>query len=111
MDEMTDPAERFVWFGFLLLAGDSPINGKIAITENMGYTDDQLGALLKCDPRIIKSAKIKMIKYEKIAIKDNHVIEILNWGKYQSEYQRQKPYRKDDELQQKVNKKESAPGV
>ena len=26
--EMEDPAERFVWFGFLLLAGDSPSRGR-----------------------------------------------------------------------------------
>jgi len=49
MDEMKDPAERFVWLGFLLLAGDSAYEGKIALTENMGYSDEQLGSMLKCD--------------------------------------------------------------
>jgi hypothetical protein len=108
MDEMTNPAERFIWFGFLLLAGDSPINGKIAITENMGYTDEQLGALLKCDSKIITSAKQKMVKYDKISTAKNNVIEIVNWGKYQSEYQRQKPYREDEKLQPKVTTKSDA---
>ena len=96
MDEMKDPAERFVWFGFLLLAGDSAYEGRIALTEDMGYSDEQLGAMLKCDAVLIKKAKKKMIKYEKIKILKNNIIQILNWSKYQSEYQRQKPYRSDD---------------
>lgn len=91
-----DPAERFIWFGFLLLAGDSPYEGQISITEEIGYTDDQLGSLLKCDPKIIRSAKKKMVKYEKISIDDRGIIQILNWYKYQSEYSRQKKYRSPD---------------
>ncbi len=96
MDEMKDPAERFVWFGILLLAGDSAYEGKIALTEDMGYSDEQLGAMLKCDASLIRKAKKKMIKFEKIKILKNNIIQILNWAKYQSEYQRQKPYRSPD---------------
>lgn len=96
MDEMKDPAERFVWFGILLLAGDSAYEGKIALTEDMGYSDEQLGAMLKCDAILIKKAKKVMIKYDKIKILNNNIIQIVNWKKYQSEYQRQKPYRSDN---------------
>jgi len=96
MDEMQDPAERFVWFGILLLAGDSAYEGKIALTENMGYSDEQLGSMLKCDPILIKRAKKIMVKYDKIKILDNNIIQIVNWKRYQSEYQRQKPYRSAD---------------
>lgn len=96
MDEMKDPGERFLWFAFLLLAGDSPYEGKIALTEDMGYSDEQLGSMLKCDPQLIKRAKKKMVKYDKIKILKNNVIQIVNWKKYQSEYQRQKPYRSED---------------
>lgn len=96
MDEMEDPAERFLWFAFLLLAGDSPYEGKIALTEDMGYSDEQLGSILKCEPSLIKRAKKVMIKYDKIKILNNNIIQIVNWKKYQSEYQRQKPYRSED---------------
>lgn len=95
MDEMKDPAERFIWFAFLLLAGDSPYEGKIALTEDMGYSDEQLGSMLKCDPILIKRAKKKMVKFDKIKILNNNIIQIVNWSKYQSEYQRQKIYRGD----------------
>jgi hypothetical protein len=96
MDEMKDPGERFLWFAFLLLAGDSPYEGKIALTEDMGYTDEQLGSMLKCDPGLIQRAKKVMVKYDKIKVLKNNIIQIVNWKKYQSEYQRQKPYRSDD---------------
>lgn len=98
------PDERFIWFGFLLLAGDSVIDGKISLTENMGYTDEQIAALLKVDNELLRRAKKKMIKFEKIRVLENNVIEIINWKKYQSEYQRQKPYREsyNEKLQEKV---------
>jgi len=96
MDEMKDPGERFLWFAFLLLAGDSPYEGKIALTEDMGYSDEQLGSMLKCDPQLVKKAKRVMVKYDKIKVLKNNIIQIVNWEKYQSEYQRQKPYRSKD---------------
>lgn len=86
--EMEDPAERFVWFGFLLLAGDSPFEGKIALTEDIGYTDAQIASMLKCAPRLITSAKRKMVQHEKIRVLPNNVIVIVNWKKYQSDYRR-----------------------
>ena len=63
--EMEDPAERFVWFGILLLAGDSPYDGRIAVTEEVGYTDQQVAFMLKCPLKTYLSAKEKMIKHEK----------------------------------------------
>ena len=102
MNEL-DPAERFVWFGFLLLAGDNPLDGKICISEDMGYTDEQISAMLKVELGILRSAKRKMVKHEKIRVLDNNVIEIINWEKYQSEYQRQRNYR--DEYERKLQRK------
>ena len=45
-------------------------------------------------------AKQKLINTERINVNGNNEIKILNWRKYQSEYARQKPYRK--RLQSKV---------
>lgn len=108
MDEMKDPAERFVWFGFLLLAGDSAYEGKICLTDDMGYSDEQLGAMLRCDATLIRKAKKKMLKYNKIEVLKNNIIQIVNWSKYQSEYQRQRPYRSPDG--QKLLRKVTAKG-
>jgi len=86
-------AERFVWIGFLLLAGDSPYPGKICITKDMGYTWEQLASLLNTNTDLIGKTIDKLVQYDKIGVHLNGKIEIMNWKKYQSEYQRQKPYR------------------
>src|SRR3990170_1734067 len=88
-----DEAERFIWFGFLLLAGDSAFPGVICATENIGFTDEQLADLLKTDPKLVKKAKKKMVKFKKVAVDNCNRIGIVNWQKYQSEYERQKIYR------------------
>jgi len=91
--EMEDPAERFVWFGFLLLAGDSPFEGKIAVTDAVGYTNAQLASMLKCKVKTVEDAKAKMLRHSKIEVLPNNVIKIMNWKRYQSEYERKKVYR------------------
>jgi hypothetical protein len=91
--EELEPDERFVWFGYLLLAGDSPVDGKICVTENSGYTDSQIAELLKVPVELHKRTKRKCIKFEKIKVLENNIIEIINWRTYQSEYCRQKKYR------------------
>ncbi|RXG62812.1 hypothetical protein ES695_20280 [Candidatus Atribacteria bacterium 1244-E10-H5-B2] len=89
------PAERWVWIGFLCLAGDSAIDGKICLTEDMGYTDEQIAKLLDTDINLLRMSKKKMIKFEKISVDKNNVIQILNWNIYQSEYRRQRDYREE----------------
>ncbi len=91
-------AERWIWVGLLLMAGDSNEEGLIFLRKNekgglMGYSESTISELLGVSVSDFHSATTKMIKYEKIKIDKNKVIEILNWGKYQSEYQRQKKYR------------------
>lgn len=88
-----------MFVGFLLLAGDSPFDGRICLTDSVGYSDDQIMALLKipeASAHFYRSAKKKMAKFEKIRILEGNIIEIVNWPKYQSEYSRQKPYRKSE---------------
>jgi len=88
-----DEPERFIWFGFLLLAGDSPYAGIITATEEFGYSDEQLADLLKTNVELVRKSKKKMIEFGKISVDDKNKIHILKWEKYQSEYNRQKGYR------------------
>jgi len=99
------PDERFIWFGFLLLAGDNAMEGKICVTEEMGFSNKQLASLLKCKTELITRSIKKMVRYEKIKICESNIIQILNWKKYQSEYQRQRDYREEyKKRKQKINK-------
>jgi len=88
-----EPAERWIWVGFLALAGDSQWDGIIKATVTLGYSDEQLSDLLDVDIPLLRSAKRKMIKADKITVDDKGIIAINNWEKYQSEYDRQKKYR------------------
>lgn len=88
--EMRDPAERFVWFGFLLLAGDSPIEGKIAVTKRRGMDDILLADILEVEVELLQSAKEKMVRHRKIELLPNNVIKIVNWKSYQSDYSKKK---------------------
>lgn len=105
MDELSNE-ERWSWIGFLLLAGDSPFEGKISLTENMGYTDQQIASLIKTPISTLKKAKEKMIKFEKIKVFDNNIIQIVNWKRYQSDYKRQKPHRNPKFLELRESIKE-----
>lgn len=87
-----EPAERWVWLGFLALAGDSVEPGTICAAPGVPWTDKQLSDVLKAGPTILESAKTKMLNHGKITINEG-IIHISNWEKYQSEYDRTKKYR------------------
>lgn len=90
--ELEDPAERWVWIGLLCMATTSPCEGEICIGPEIGYTDEQLAGVLKVSLALFQSAKEKCIRFGKIEIKGD-IIQITNWARYQSDYQRQKKYR------------------
>jgi hypothetical protein len=78
-----EPDERAVWFELLCVAGDSVISGKVCISEELGYTDDQLCTLLKVDGNLLNRAIKSLENVEKIKRNGNNIIEICNFDKYQ----------------------------
>lgn len=112
-DEMGSTLEglafRGVWFSLLALAGSSPVPGKICFTEDTGFTLNQIAKKLKVDKELLKKALefLKSDEVNKIKVEnssDEIIIEIVNWNKYQTEYERQKKYRQKG-LQVKVTGK------
>jgi len=106
--------QRWIWVGLLLMAGDSSQEGLIFLRKDengayVGYSEATIAELLGVSKDEFISATNKMILHEKISIDKNRVIKILNWSKYQSEYQRQKPYRSggQDYLRKEGDKKNS----
>ncbi len=94
------PAERWVWIGLLAMAGDSVVDGSVCLSETLGYTNEQLAEILGVSLEVLAAAFSKMTATGKIEIDPKNKISILNWKKYQSEYDRQKSYR--TKLQPKV---------
>lgn len=84
--------ETGFWYHLLRLAGKSPMEGRICIAPDIGYTKRQLGQLMCCFPLKIGRLLNRFIELERIVVGNGGDIEIKNWSKYQSEYARTKPY-------------------
>jgi len=105
-------SSRALWDDYLDLAALSPIRGKICLSINIGYTQEQLAEILRFPLDLINQCELNLLEYKMIDIKNNRVIDIINWKSYQSEYDRQLPYRVTrkgykKKLQKKVTKNPS----
>lgn len=87
-----EPEERFVWFAFLALAGDSPVPGTICLAPDVPYPDEQLAQVLAVPKRVLQKARRKMVKTSKIQV-ENGLISIINWPRYQADYARVERFR------------------
>ena len=91
-------AFRGIWFSLITLAGNSSIPGKICFTEKTGYSINQLSDKLKINEKLLEEALNflsgkEINKIEIIKNKNELIIKIINWIRYQTEYERQKKYR------------------
>ena len=89
------PDVRGVWIDLLTLAGSSLYGdtGEIRLKNGIGYTDSQIAAILRISKHLWRKAKRRLVDTERIEISPRGAMKIINWGKYQSEYERQKKYR------------------
>ena len=109
-----DPAERSVWADLLAMAGRSKFPGIIASGHYddgyRGYPLQYLAGILVCPDAIILNTLKKCESKGKIKLErkihdgtEDCVIIIVNWEKYQSEYQRQVQYREKRKLQSELH--------
>lgn len=100
--EMTD-AQRAFWIDLLAMAGRSRFPGRVCAGQTngvfVGYSLNKFQALM-AEPIDVeqtltlfeRTGKIKITVTAEAPVK-LVMLELLNWDKYQSEYQRQKKYR------------------
>ncbi len=86
------PAERSVWYDLLVLAGDCRQDGLIAPGSGVPYPLKWIAGTLNISSTLLKKTLEICKSSERIEINGDG-IKILNWHKYQSEYERQKPFR------------------
>lgn len=86
---------RGCWITLLTIAGSSNYGdiGFIKLTENVGYPDSSIAEIMQVSVKKWKKLKWKLHESGRISIHGKNIIEINNWSKYQSEYNRQKSYR------------------
>lgn len=92
-----DPLEvRAIFIDLLALANNSSFSdtGEVKFANGIGYTDEQLAGTMNIDVTLWIKAKKYLVKTERIIVSQHNEILVANWSKYQSEYKRQKRYRK-----------------
>jgi len=87
-----EPAERGVWYDLVILAGRMRVKGLIGAGSGIPYPRRWIAGILNIDEELLELTIEKCKKTHRISENSNG-IRILNWNKYQSEYDRQKPYR------------------
>lgn len=102
---------RATFIDLLAMAGDSAYgeNGEIKLANGIGFSDEVIMGILNINEQIWTSVKHELahcinIKERRIKIieqKQGYSIKIINWGRYQSEYERVKKYKKDTKKIQK----------
>lgn len=85
------PQQRSMWADLLALAGNSRFPGIICSGETNGILDpfpmDYLCSVFRCAEADVLAAFDLFKKQSRIVINEAGVIQIVNWDKYQSEYQ------------------------
>jgi len=95
---------RGIFADLLALAGDSAYGeiGIIKLANGIGLADQTIAGILNIPPAIWLAAKERLSNHpdprenriELLPLPQGYAIKIINWRRYQSEYARQKPYRK-----------------
>jgi len=92
-------AIRAVWIDLLTLAGSGKYgdSGHIGLTKNIGLSNADLVKIFNISIPTWSKIRLQLVATNRIKILHGNVIEIVNWSKYQSEYNRQRPYRQEKE--------------
>lgn len=88
--------ERGTWYDMLVLARICGQEGIIADRDSRPYPHSFIANRLNIPLELFETTLTKCIDEGRLT-EDGVGIHIVNWKKYQSEYERQKPYRKGKE--------------
>ena len=90
-----NPASLGVFIKLLALCsiGNYHDKGLIKPLQDMGYEDFGIARMLKIKPEEWLTHKNALLKSKRITLLSDNIIRIVKWGDYQTEYERQKPYR------------------
>ena len=86
------PEERCCWYELLCFAALCPERGRIADSDGRPYPYTFIAQEIHTDLATLETT-LQKCKEEGRLTEDDNGICITNWKSYQSEYERQKPYR------------------
>ena len=87
-----EPDERGVWADLIAMAGQCLLGGKICDNDERPYPRDFIAGQLNIPPELLDRTIAKCRREGRLEDRDDMLV-LTNWQSYQSEYERQKPYR------------------
>lgn len=87
-----EPDERGVWYDLLLFSTICIIPGTIADEDNRPYPHSFIANRLNIPLELLERTLKRCIEQGRLQ-ENEQGIQVTNWTSYQSEYERQKPYR------------------
>jgi hypothetical protein len=110
------PELRGIWADLLAMAGDNSFGeeGTIELAQGVGFTDETIAGVLNVPVKLWRSVKGRLVDHpepgetrlEVYFLGQGYGLRVLNWSRYQSEYNRQKPYRLKSPLHPPSEEKE-----
>jgi len=94
-----EPEERATWVDLLLLAGECSKGGLICDNDKKPLPIQYIASHFNVSLKLLERTLMKCEAQNRISREDG-ILKVNNWNTYQSEYDRQKPYR------QKMNESE-----
>ena len=88
-----NPAERSVWYDLILFSALCRRPGIISDKDGRPYPNEFIANRLNIPITLFKET-LKKCQEEGRIHEDSDGVHIVNWDRYQSEYQRQKKYRR-----------------
>ncbi len=99
-----EPAERSVWADLICLAGECGKEGKIIDNDDQPYPLSYIASHLNIPLELLSNTMTKCQEQGRLNLNGTGILEIVNWAVYQSEYDRQKPYREAKKCSDDPNK-------
>lgn len=90
-----EPDERSVWADLICMAGECGKEGEICDNDNKPFPREYIANHLNIKQDLLDRTIAKCRHEGRLADRDDILI-ITNWKAYQSEYDRQKPYRQKE---------------
>jgi hypothetical protein len=87
-----EPDERGVWADLIAMAGECGKEGKICDNDGRAYPRQFIANQLNIPIELLDRTIAKCMHDGRVE-ENSDIIKITNWAVYQSEYDRQKPYR------------------
>jgi DnaD/phage-associated family protein len=93
--------EYAIWVKLMLFAGEINRDGQISDNDGRPLPHDFIAHELHTTPELLEST-LKKCKGEGRLVEDEHGLHITNWKAYQSEYDRQKPFREAKKVKEQL---------